>query len=86
MLREWLHLILDVGNFLNEGHNLGSAQGFTFESVLLLGEISSGDKTRDLISFIVESVYKSKPEMLEVSKELSGLVEVCCHALTTGWG
>lgn len=42
-----------VGNFINEGHMLGNAVGFTFESTNLLGGLKMSNKKGTLVHYLI---------------------------------
>ena len=75
-LKQFLALILAIGNFLNYNKRNGNAYGFTVHSLECIQNIRSSAKTdRNLMHFIVELVEKKFPELLRLKRDLASAYE-----------
>ncbi|EKX39718.1 hypothetical protein GUITHDRAFT_89015 [Guillardia theta CCMP2712] len=66
-----LEITLALGNFMNSGHQLGNAQGFSIESVLMLSGIRSGsNKKITLMHYLAALTASKEPSLLDFSHDL----------------
>jgi hypothetical protein len=66
-----LEITLALGNFVNSGHHLGGAQGFTIEGVLMLSGIKSGgNKKISLMHYLAALVASKEPHLLDFTHDL----------------
>ncbi|OON18102.1 hypothetical protein X801_06049, partial [Opisthorchis viverrini] len=72
-----LHLVLDLGNFLNEGKSFGAATAFKIESLLKLSDVRSVNPKFTLLHFLVQVVQQHYPHYLSVRDEFPHLKESC---------
>lgn len=64
-----LRLILSVGNLMN-GTNNGQTTGFEFPILAKLHEIKSADSKKTLLQFLVETIDKNYPGLLNFGDEI----------------
>ncbi|PRP73182.1 actin binding protein [Planoprotostelium fungivorum] len=69
-LPELLEVILEVGNFINEGTPRGNLQGFKLNSINKMNDTKSTDNSQTLLQFLVTILEKSKPELLQLDGDL----------------
>ncbi|KAI1719845.1 formin homology 2 domain-containing protein [Ditylenchus destructor] len=75
-LKQFLALVLAIGNYLNHGKRSGNAQGFSVSSLTLIQGVKSTMRAdRTLMHFIVELVEKKFPDLLKLKRELSSVYE-----------
>ncbi|KAG5452495.1 FH2 domain-containing protein 1 [Clonorchis sinensis] len=72
-----LHLVLDLGNFLNEGKSFGAATAFKIESLLKLSDVRSINPKFTLLHFLVQHVQQHYPQYLSVRQEFPHIKESC---------
>ena len=76
-LRDFFALVLSIGNFINEGHMLGNAVGFTFESTNLLSGMKMANKRGTLLHYLVHVLKDKLPKKLDaIWSELPDLKRV----------
>lgn len=74
-IKSILEVILHIGNFLNNGNRrLGSALGFSFDTLAKLHDTKTTDNKRTIFEVIVEMLLDQSPSLLEFSKEELDLV------------
>jgi hypothetical protein len=67
-----LMLVLNIGNFLNQGSAMGQASGFKLPSLLQLGDTrSTADPSVTLLDYLVGVVRDTVPELTAFKAELS---------------
>eukprot|EP01117_Protostelium_nocturnum_P015557 TRINITY_DN6052_c0_g1_i1.p1 TRINITY_DN6052_c0_g1~~TRINITY_DN6052_c0_g1_i1.p1 ORF type:complete len:1166 (-),score=432.81 TRINITY_DN6052_c0_g1_i1:21-3518(-) len=66
-----LEVILEVGNFLNEGTPRGNLQAFKLSSIGKMNDTKSTDNQMTLLQYLVKILEKSAPELLQIREELS---------------
>ncbi|CAL8070214.1 unnamed protein product [Calicophoron daubneyi] len=82
-IRGIFHVILKIGNYLNEGDRLGDAYGFKISSLLKLQEMRSGDSKLTLLHFLVQQLQLHSPDCLNVDKDVPLLKEATNTSLDT---
>ncbi|CAH8591404.1 unnamed protein product [Schistosoma rodhaini] len=75
LICELLQTVLEIGNYMNEGNNLGSASGFKLSSLLKLSEVRSNDSKFTLLHFLVQEFKTNNPQMLRITDTLPYLKE-----------
>ena len=66
-----LEITLALGNFVNSGHHLGNAQGFSIEGLLMLSGIKSGGETKiSLMQSLAALVASKEPNLLDFTHDL----------------
>lgn len=66
-----LKLILSIGNFMNSGS--GEASGFELAILTKLHEIKSSNNNQTLFHFIVETIERKFPELLNFGEEIASI-------------
>jgi len=75
-LEQILHIVLHVGNFLNAGNSrLGSAMGFSLETLSKLHDTKTTDNKSTVFEVIVEMIKDENNSLLLFSKSELDLVE-----------
>ncbi|XP_054830915.1 FH2 domain-containing protein 1-like [Eublepharis macularius] len=69
-LHELLHLVLEAGNFVNEGGYAGSALGFRLPSLLKLADTKANRPGVDLLHFVAQEAEKRDPRLLFFPRKL----------------
>jgi hypothetical protein len=59
-----LEITLALGNFMNSGHQLGDAAGFSIEGVLMLSGIKAGNKKISLMHYLAALVATKEPQVI----------------------
>eukprot|EP01094_Clydonella_sp_ATCC50884_P019838 TRINITY_DN3970_c0_g1_i1.p2 TRINITY_DN3970_c0_g1~~TRINITY_DN3970_c0_g1_i1.p2 ORF type:complete len:450 (-),score=189.39 TRINITY_DN3970_c0_g1_i1:447-1697(-) len=72
-LQKLLHVLLSVGNFVNDGTFRGGAWGFRLESLTRLVELRGSDRRQTLLHFFAEFLETEHEDVLSVGKQ-------CAHA------
>jgi len=75
-VKELLHILLVVGNFINTGGYAGNACGFKLSLLAKIHEIKSNKPRMTMMHVFVESIEKNKPELLHFYKKLGDLTNV----------
>jgi hypothetical protein len=70
-----LNLILTLGNYLNSGGFQGVTHGFQISSLNMLSSTKSTDGKSSLLSFLVDSVDTSFPELLGFLDEIRPVID-----------
>jgi len=70
-LPQILELILELGNFINDGSPRGGAFGFKLSSLSKLDDIKAADNKTTLLQYLVQMLEKKSPQLLKVNEELS---------------
>jgi len=69
--KEFIGLLLQVGNYLNFGTPKGKAMGFQMELLQSISTIKSvGKKKISLLEFLVRNILRNNPKVLKFTKEL----------------
>jgi len=68
-----LELVLELGNFLNEGTPRGGLFGFKLSSLPKMADTKAADNTTTLLQFLVQVLEKQSPALLKFSSELPHL-------------
>ena len=73
-----LELTLALGNFMNAGHQLGSARGVSIEGVLMLSGVRAGGGHAriTLMHYLAALVSAKEPHLLDFAADLRGCREV----------
>ena len=74
-----LQLILQVGNFLNEGTMHGNCQGFRISDLEKLAACKTSDNQSNLLEAVVQLALQRDQEMLNFTKEMDSIRQVCPH-------
>uniref|UniRef100_A0A915ICS4 FH2 domain-containing protein n=1 Tax=Romanomermis culicivorax TaxID=13658 RepID=A0A915ICS4_ROMCU len=75
-LKEILHLILTIGNYLNSGTEIGEAPGFRLSSLMKIVELRSTRKNNlTLMHHILSILERISPTLLDFSHDLMFLEE-----------
>uniref|UniRef100_A0A1I7RMP4 FH2 domain-containing protein n=2 Tax=Bursaphelenchus xylophilus TaxID=6326 RepID=A0A1I7RMP4_BURXY len=75
-LKQFLALLLAIGNYLNFGKRMGNAMGFTIGSINQASNVRSSLKAdRTLLHYIAEIVENKFPDLLRIKKELHCVYE-----------
>ena len=69
-----LKLVLQLGNALNEGSAKGGAQGFKISNLMKLAQTKTNQGTT-LLAYLVSSMEKSNPDMLQLEHEFPSTKE-----------
>lgn len=64
-------MILEIGNFINDGTPRGGITGFKFGSLLKLADTKTTDNTASLVQYLVRLLQKESPELLTFGEELT---------------
>ncbi|TNN18204.1 FH2 domain-containing protein [Schistosoma japonicum] len=75
LICELLQTVLEIGNYMNKGGNLGSATGFKISSLLKLSEVRSNDPKITLLHFLVQELKTNNPQMLLITETMPQLKE-----------
>lgn len=67
---EILKLILAIGNRLNLGTTIGAAAGFELTVLPKLNDVKSNAENHTLMHFLVETIEKKFPELLDFDKDM----------------
>jgi len=70
-----LEITLALGNFMNNGHHLGNAQGFSIESILMLSGIRAENRKISLMHYLAALVSAKEPHLLDFAHDLKGCRE-----------
>lgn len=73
-----LSLILSIGNFMNSGSKIGEATGFELAVLTEMNKIKSSNKNQSLLHFLVETIQKKFPDLLNFVDDLVHLDEAAC--------
>ena len=71
-----LKLVLDIGNYLNQGTTFGRAKAFRLEALLKLADTKSVDLKQTLLDYLVALVAESSPELLDIDGDFPQLEKV----------
>eukprot|EP01065_Artemidia_motanka_P023421 TRINITY_DN2800_c0_g2_i1.p1 TRINITY_DN2800_c0_g2~~TRINITY_DN2800_c0_g2_i1.p1 ORF type:complete len:1088 (+),score=165.91 TRINITY_DN2800_c0_g2_i1:51-3314(+) len=71
-----LGVVLAVGNELNSGTQFGSANGFTLDSLSMLGGLKSNDGKHSLMDFVARCVNERAPKLAEFASDIVPLSAV----------
>ncbi|CAH8857035.1 unnamed protein product [Trichobilharzia szidati] len=75
LICELLQTVLEIGNYMNRGDNLGSASGFKISSLLKLSEVRSNDPKITLLHFLVQELKVNNSPILRIKETLPCLKE-----------
>eukprot|EP00611_Tribonema_gayanum_P027897 TRINITY_DN701_c0_g2_i1.p1 TRINITY_DN701_c0_g2~~TRINITY_DN701_c0_g2_i1.p1 ORF type:complete len:599 (+),score=155.19 TRINITY_DN701_c0_g2_i1:533-2329(+) len=81
-LRKLLVMVMNMGNFLNEGTRQGNARGFKMASLLKLETVKTLDRTKTSLHVLAEWGKKSMPEVLKLEDDLQHCKEASSWSLT----
>lgn len=71
-LRRLLKIILEAGNILNDGTERGESRGFSMQSLETLSKLKQVSGAT-LLDFLVETISRQSPDLLELGRDLSSL-------------
>ncbi|XP_048456060.1 inverted formin-2-like [Rhincodon typus] len=74
-LPQFCQLILKIGNFLNYGSAIGSANGFKINSLVKLKETRANEPQITLLHYAVQEIEKSYPDLLNLPDDLQSISE-----------
>ncbi|GAM23251.1 hypothetical protein SAMD00019534_064260 [Acytostelium subglobosum LB1] len=72
-LRQLLHLILKIGNYLNTGTNRGNADGYKLSCLLTLSTTKSFNNKTTLLHHIAQIISDKHPNLLITSESIPSL-------------
>jgi hypothetical protein len=73
-----LEITLALGNFMNSGHQLGDAAGFSIEGVLMLSGIKAGNKKISLMHYLAALVATKEPQVILERPSMSASCDCTC--------
>ncbi|CAD6193146.1 unnamed protein product [Caenorhabditis auriculariae] len=74
--RQYLAMVLAIGNYLNHGKRLGNAYGFELNSLNKLCDVKNSLRSdRNLLHYVVQFIEKKFPDMTKMKRELAGVFE-----------
>ncbi|XP_076467924.1 inverted formin-2-like [Babylonia areolata] len=79
-LRDLLHLVLRVGNFLNHGQFNGNARGLRLSSLRRLREVNSVETNHTLLHQVVAIIDDTDDRMFSLLSEIPTLDEAAKHS------
>ncbi|CAJ0940010.1 unnamed protein product, partial [Mesorhabditis belari] len=75
-LRQYLALVLAVGNYLNQGKRNGNAYGFTMQSLNSVNGVRNATRAdRNLHHYIVQLIERKFPDITKLKRELNCVYE-----------
>jgi len=72
-LPKLLELVLELGNFINDGTPRGGVFGFKINSLTKMTDTKTGDNKMTLLQFLVKILEKQAPDLLKFQEELPSL-------------
>jgi len=84
-LKRLLHVILSLGNALNDGTS-HVAQGFRMDTLAKLSSLYAADKKTSLLSYVVSTVRTKTPEVSDWHTELDSLKQASETSFETAEG
>lgn len=64
-----LEVVLELGNFLNEGTPRGGVFGFKIGSLLKIADTKSTDNATTLVQYLVKMLEKNSPDLLKIQSD-----------------
>ncbi|CAJ0582404.1 unnamed protein product, partial [Mesorhabditis spiculigera] len=75
-LRQYLALVLAIGNYLNQGKRNGNAHGFTMHSLNSLNQVRNATRgDRNLQHYIAQLIERKFPDLVKLKRELNCVYE-----------
>uniref|UniRef100_A0AC35FUK0 FH2 domain-containing protein n=1 Tax=Panagrolaimus sp. PS1159 TaxID=55785 RepID=A0AC35FUK0_9BILA len=82
-LKQFVSLVLALGNYLNHSKHNGNASGFMVESFRALTDVRSNLRhDMNLLHFIIQILDSKLPEVLKISKEIGTVFEAAKFSRT----
>ncbi|XP_047105258.1 FH2 domain-containing protein 1-like [Schistocerca piceifrons] len=75
-LKEFLALVLQLGNFINAGSYAGNAAGFTLSTLPKLLEIKANKPRLTFLHYVVEVAEANNKEILQFTEDMSNMKEM----------
>lgn len=72
-LRGVLHIVLEIGNHLNDGTNRSNSSGFRFDYLPKLSQIKTADSKSTLIHVIAHQLRHIDPDLLNIEEEVPSI-------------
>ncbi|XP_049946378.1 FH2 domain-containing protein 1-like [Schistocerca serialis cubense] len=75
-LKEFLALVLQLGNYINAGSYAGNAAGFTLSTLPKLLEIKANKPRLTFLHYVVEVAEANNKEILQFTEDMSNMKEM----------
>ncbi|PAV60507.1 hypothetical protein WR25_25519 [Diploscapter pachys] len=75
-LRQYLALVLAIGNYLNYGKRNGNAYGFDVQSLNRLVDVKQSQKSdRNLLHYVIQLIEKKWPDLTKLKRDLASVFD-----------
>ena len=75
-LRQYLALVLAIGNYLNHGKRNGNAYGFDVQSLNRLMDVKQSQKSdRNLLHYVIQLIEKKWPDLTKLKRDLASVFD-----------
>jgi len=81
-LPQLLEVILEIGNFINEGTPRGGLTAFKINTLLKLGDTKTTDNSSSLTQWLVKLLEKKSPELLKYMEEIPSIEKASRISIT----
>ncbi|CAB3397644.1 unnamed protein product [Caenorhabditis bovis] len=74
--RQFLTIVLAIGNYLNHGKRLGNAYGFELSSLNRLSDVKNSTRSdRNLLHWLIQFLEKKYPDVTKLKRDLNSVLE-----------